>query len=347
MLSKNATVKSLIFLLTIPVIIEARLKINITVGSFRNNVKIQTFGSDMKVVTDKDIKMFNITDYNLNRGFHVELGKAPDNLFLKDPTYYDDLFQFYEWEPVKRKLFVKKIKILEPVFEDVELKRQSFINNSSTTVRSNVSIFQNVETVVRSSWEKKGILDEDIYYNITVYLHNNYFGYIKKWRDSKIMSKNLPIGIAEEGFIETKPGQIVTTKLSAHKTVVLIEITYAAVLTGSIIGDYQNLYGKYHFYAPAVIDIMRAANLTNEFLTKELLEIRCYTSPKLDLVDGRGRKVYVKRFPMPVPQRKSPEVVSVKPALNESKNVSLQKSTCVTDPTITKRPTRPRHKQGY
>ncbi|XP_073965782.1 U-megalopygitoxin(8)-Mo12-like [Choristoneura fumiferana] len=304
MFSKSTTVKSFIVLVTIPLIIEARLKINITVGSFRNNVKIQTFGSDMKVVTEKEIKIFNITDYNLNRGFTKELGKAPNNLFLKDPTNYDDLFNYFEWEPVRRKLFVKKIKILEPVLEDVVLKRQSNINNSSGIVRSNVSIFQNVETVVRSSWDRRGIPDEDIYYDIIINLHNNHFGYVKKWRDSKIKSRNLPIGIAEEGFIETKPGQSVTVKLSAHKTVVLIEITYAAVLTGSIIGDYQNLYGKYHFYAPAVIDIMRAANLTNEFLTKELLEIRCFTSPKLDMVDGRGRKVYIGRFPVPVPSKK-------------------------------------------
>ncbi|XP_063390168.1 spherulin-2A-like [Cydia fagiglandana] len=287
-----------VLLLIVPLMVEARLTINITVASHKKDIVVKTSGADLKLITDQEIQMFNFTDLNVNRGFRIELGKIPDNYFLKDPTLYDDLFKQFEWDQVRRKVYIKNIDVQETVSSDVVLKVHKFINNSTAPMHFNMSSYVKVENVIYSSWSKTGVPDDDIYYDLIIHLNNNHFQYANKWRDDQIRSRYLNVGLTEKGQFVVDPYTSVTMRLSAHQTIVLVKIVYAAFLTGQVIGDYQNLYGKYHFYAPSVKHIMKAASLKNEIITTELVEIRCFTTPKLDLFDENGSKVNIVRLPV-------------------------------------------------
>ncbi|XP_026317319.1 uncharacterized protein LOC113228269 [Hyposmocoma kahamanoa] len=276
--------KSVIAILVIPILCSAKIKIDIKTDSIHEDIRIKVSGHDNKLVTDKEIALFNITKDNLLQGIRVELGRSPKDVFLKDPTPYKNLFKRYKWEEVRRHLKVTKTKVLQVVNEYAVLNVHEHINTASSSINYTAAVFQTVENTILSFWSKYGLPEDDIFYDIGVSFYNKIFNYENKWRNDSIRTVNSAFGIKKEGFAEIMPGQTILSKLTGLKTIILIEIEYTAKLIGNIIADYEALYGKYHFYSPTIAKIMKAANLLNEAKTTEWIEIRCYTEPELRII---------------------------------------------------------------
>lgn len=284
----------LIILTIMPLLCNAKIKINITVASNFEDTIVQFSGHDYKLITDKEITLFNLTDDNIKRGIRIELGEAPADVFLKDPTPYDNLFEMYKWPEVKRNLHIFEARVVDIFNENVEVEACDDINSTPTPINATVGILKNVENTVSSTWSSKGLPDDDIYYEVNINFLRKAFKYENKWRNGSSRYVVEPFGVIKEGYVKVNPGQTVTTKLMAVKTVLLIEVDYSAKIIGSFIANYAHTYGKYHFYAPSVFDIMKAAKLNNELTTTETLEIRCYTDPHLEVLDKlTGEAVHV------------------------------------------------------
>ncbi|CAH0403738.1 unnamed protein product [Chilo suppressalis] len=284
-ITKKSILYQLIFLLVFPVVCQSKIKINITVASYIKNVITEFQGEDNKVVTDHEKELYNITLENLNRGMRVELGKAPDNLFLKDPTPYGDLYKRYKWPEVKRNLKVVNAEIVDLIRKEGVLKTHEHVNNSTEAVKKIRSLYDFVESSVYSSWSKTGLPAEETFYDVNVNFGDTKFVYENEWRDRTLKSTLVKIGVTKKGRITVKPGQTVVTKLKAFKTIITIKLKYKAQLIGNLIGDYERLYGKYHFYSPNINNIMGAAGLTNDIETTESLEVVCYSDPSLHVYD--------------------------------------------------------------
>lgn len=273
--------KSVIAIMAIPILCSAKIKIDIKTDSYYEDVRIKFSGYDSKLVTDKEIALFNITKNNLLKGVRVELGRYPENIFLKDPTPYKNLFKRFKWQEVRRHLKITKTKVLQIVNENAVVNVHEHINTASHSINYTGDVFQRVENTILSLWSKYGLPEDDIFYDIEVKFHNKIHKYENKWRNDSVKTVNSDFGLKKEGFIEIMPDQTILSNLTGLKTIILIEVEYTAKLTGSIIADYEALYGKYHFYAPTIAKIMTAANLFNEVKTTEWIEIRCYTEPYL------------------------------------------------------------------
>lgn len=277
--------KCLLILIILFSIGNCKIAINVTVDSNKNDVIIKYSGNDKKVVTDKELTLFNITMEKLNKGMRIELGRYPDDIFLKDPTPYGKVFENFEWEEMKRRLKILKTKVVDVLNTKVVLGTHEHINNSPNNITAKRRMFRDVENAVSSTWSRDGVPNDDITYNLTIHLKYGQFHYVNNWRNESIRTVKMPIGVTKDGIIIIKPGQSVITKLSATKTILLVELTYDARIVGSVVANYGHEYGKYHFYAPAVENIMKAANMSNVIFTTEVIEIRCYTNPVLEVYD--------------------------------------------------------------
>lgn len=273
--------KSVIAIIVIPILCSAKIKIDIKTESNYEDIKINVSGYDNKLVTDNEIALFNITKDNLLRGVRIELGRYPEDVFLKDPTPYKNLFKRYKWDEVRRHLKITKTKVLQVVNENAVLDVHEYINWASSPINYTASVFQTVENTIFSFWSNHGLPEDDFFYDIGVDFHSNIFNYENKWRNNSVRTVNSAFGIKKEGFTEIMPGETILSKLTGLKTIILIEVEYTAKLIGNIIADYEALYGKYHFYSPTIAKIMKAAELLNEVKTTEWIEIRCYTEPTL------------------------------------------------------------------
>nr|XP_021195732.2 uncharacterized protein LOC110380165 [Helicoverpa armigera] len=282
-----------VMLFLLPLQADARITINVTISSDETDMKVNISykGNHDKVVTDEELKLFNITYPRLNKGLRVELGKVPNDVFLKNPTPYGDLFEKFHWEPMKRRLTVKKTKILDIITEDVVLGSHEYINKATTSIKSKRTMNTTVINQFSSTWSKTGLPDSEILTNYTMIFDYGNHTYVNKWRNESTKAAKMTIGVTKEGLITIKPKTTVVTKLIASKTIVLVELLYEAKLVGSIIANYAEVYGKYHFWAPSVKSIMKAGNMTNEVLTTEILEIRCFTNPRLQVYDKLTGKI--------------------------------------------------------
>lgn len=277
----------------LPVLCTAKIIININVASKYDRASVNFHGQDNKVVTETDVKTFNLTKDNLNIGMRVELGKVPQDIFLKDPTPYENLFEYFEWPEIKRNLRITKAKILEILNEKVILATYEHKNNSTDPIESRINFVDNTELTSYSTWSHSGLPVDEISYEINLKANHKKFKYENKWRSEKVNSFNMPFGVDLLELIKIKSGQTVTSELTAVKTIFLVQVDYEAKILGSFIADYDPLYGKYHFYAPTAAKIMKAAKLKNYIKTTELIEIRCYLEPKLRVFDKTGGAVEI------------------------------------------------------
>ncbi|XP_072933710.1 U-megalopygitoxin(8)-Mc8-like [Epargyreus clarus] len=263
----------------------SKIQINIRTASNIRKSVITHSGSGDKLVTEKEINAFNISDSNLKRGVRVELGKYPQDVFIKDPTRYGNLYPKYNWSQVTTNVRVKRAQVTEIVSENATLKRHNIVNNTSGRIVKKVSLKEVVEHTVSSSWSDEGLSELDVSYHVNMIYDGGSFKYENKWRNNVFQSSSFLFGVPNIGDILIAPGQSVTIELKAMKIIMLVKIEFAAKLIGNVIANYALNYGKHHLWAPSVDDIMKAAKLKNEIVTTEFLEIRCYVEPYLKLFD--------------------------------------------------------------
>ncbi|XP_045780841.1 uncharacterized protein LOC123877946 isoform X2 [Maniola jurtina] len=264
----------------------AGIQINITVASDKRDLNVTFYGSDDKVVSDREVKLYNITEDRLKNGTGHEFGVTPSDVFLTDPTPYGNLYLKYKWRQVTRRVTVSSAAVREVINEDVVLAVHEHINNTPIKVKVPIKLLQDVEYSLKSTWSKSGLPGDDVNYNTRVnFFNNKQFLFEKKWRNESMETATLPFGVQRPGNMTLAPRRRVTMKLRAKRTVVLLTVTYAAYLTGSVVANYPRLLGSYHFWAPAVDRVMAAARprLNNRILTTELVELKCYTDPFLDV----------------------------------------------------------------
>lgn len=273
----------------------AKINVNIKVSSNRAVSGVNFTGDHKKLITDKEIRLYNVSEDNLKYGVKVELGKAPDDIFLKDPTRYGDLYRKYKWNEVRRSLQIQSAEIDDIINENTVVTTIDHINNTTSKLKKNIRIYKNVHLNVKSLWSDKGMFVDDIPYRVNVSIDLQKFVFENKWRKDNYKTEKMTFGVNSFGIVNIEPGKAVTMKLLGKRTIIIAKLTYVARLTGQIITNYARLYGKYHFYAPSISNIMKAAKLKNEILTTEYVEIVCYTDPYVEVRDkSTGKKIPIK-----------------------------------------------------
>lgn len=274
-----------VILFVLPLFIDAKIIINIKLKPSKSDIEIKSSGADHKIITSLELNIFNVTREKLNKGMRVYMGKVPNDIFLKEPTVYGDLFQKYKWEPVKRRLRMVKGKVINKYTENTVLKTHEHINNSTTVLKTKRNLFENVENMAKSSWFADGIPSDDINYDVELDLGYGKFKYENKWRSEMQHVSKMPVGVSTDEVIPIKPSQTIVTKLIVTKTILVIELEYKADLIGAAVANYAELYGKYHFWAPSIQNIMKSAKMKNEILSRERIEVTCFLEPRLDVRD--------------------------------------------------------------
>ncbi|XP_047509126.1 uncharacterized protein LOC125052365 [Pieris napi] len=270
-------------------ICKGEIEISVKLGSSKDNCSISFTGAHKVLASGYDLARFNITENRMKQGIKILFGKTPDDVFLKDPTYFNNVFRDHHWEEVTRTTKVKKIEILNIFSKNVILKTVNHINNTSIKIQAKIRLFDTIETSVVSTWHEN-TYPANIMYNISFNIGSQRFNLSKKWNENVTNNMWLNFGSRKKGYIPLEPGNIVTKILSAKKTTVILRIKYITSLTGCVFANYSRVYGQYHFWAPFIHDIMKSIKMKNEIISTELLEIQCYTDPQLTFLDKETKR---------------------------------------------------------
>ncbi|KAF9411538.1 hypothetical protein HW555_009686 [Spodoptera exigua] len=282
---------SSVVLLLLPVLTLANIEVDITASDEASQQNLLISGANEAIISDLEVQTFQLTEENLKKSVENYFGHKPDDVFLKSPTPWGDLYVTYKWKQVNRLLKPLGAKILSVEFKPFLVLSQSFNNTSSKPSLFKAHLTQNVENTISSSWEKYSEISDsqDIKYGFdikamgvsgkaTFYLYS-------KWGERFLKFQTVTVGSQSGLDISLQPGQSAIAELIATRGVMKIQINYAASLTGIVAVNFADLYKGHHFWSLDVNKMLTAGGLNKTVLSSELIDFAFYVKSRVDLRD--------------------------------------------------------------
>ncbi|XP_022833407.1 spherulin-2A-like isoform X2 [Spodoptera litura] len=289
--SDNMTAATAIVLLLLPILTLANIEIDVTASDEAGQQNIIAIGTNEAIISDLEVQTFQLTDENLKNAVKNHFGVKPDDVFVKSPTPWGDLYVLNEWEQVSRILRPVESKVLSVDFKPFLVFSQSFNNTSTKPAVFKAHISQNVEDTVSSVWEKYCEISasKDIKYGFDIKAMgvsgNAAFSYNSKWGESVLKFERVTVGSQTGLDIYLNAGQSVIADLVATRGIMKIQVNYVASLTGTVAVNYADTFKGHHFWSVDVNRVLQAGGLNRTVWSTELIEFAFYVKSRVDLRD--------------------------------------------------------------
>ncbi|XP_049882314.1 spherulin-2A-like [Pectinophora gossypiella] len=295
-LSSSVTLNMLklfcIFILALKTI-SAKISIDVSAGNDVSDIRINYTGIDVKLVTDHEIKLFDISNRNLKEALKKHYGTQPTNVYIKSPTPWGDLYTKYHWEQIKRVLSVKSSRMKGIRKTPVVVLSQDFENLLNNTIKVNTGISQTVENTITTSWtrNKEIVISQEVEYDVNVLFSKitgtTGFSYSSSWGESEERSETITIGTTSNVETELQPGQRATAILTATRGYLEIEVEYLATLRGNLAVNFKKKYNGHHFHGPPIGNVLNSGGMSNEKTATEVIKVGFYADATLKIYDKR------------------------------------------------------------
>ena len=239
------------------------------------------------MITDEEIAAFQLDDDQLEEDVIHYFGRQPNDVFLRSPTPWGDLYKTYNWPQVQTCVHAESAEILDVTSKPVALKTQAFTNNSHAPATFNVAITESVTDKTSSNWSTGGglTLGQTIKYEFG-FLGiggggESSWSYSKSWGKGGQESKSVTLGSSSGVSTTLLSGQGVVVKLSASRGTMKIRVRYRTHLIGSTAVNYNPTYKGHHFYALGIRNVMSA----DDIYSTEDIDIDYYSSSKIEVKD--------------------------------------------------------------
>lgn len=272
-------------------LVQSKVIIDISTDSNNKEVSIDYSGSEISVITEKEIDLFKIDTENLGKAFQKHYGKVPNNFYLKSPTPWGDLYKTYKWEEVTRVLTVESAKVKSNVKNPVIVLTQDFVNLSNNTIKVNTGISHTVENSFTTSWSKdqEFTVSQEFEYNVNFIFAQvqgtTAFSYTSIWGVGTEKSETKTIGSTTGMETELTPGQAVTAILSANAGVLEIEVAYKMFLRGTVACNFKKEFRGHHFWGPSIQNVMANGGIENEVTIYETMKLGYHIDASLEVFD--------------------------------------------------------------
>jgi len=295
-----------------------KFNVHITAGKEQSSCFVGASGIDKHVITDAERETFQLgTDAQLKKAVENYKGAYPDDAYLHSPTPWGDLYEKFDWEQTKVTLEPTASQILSVSTQPVQVRQQTFVNDSSVTGIFDCSISQEVTTTSASSWSTGGTFEasQSIDYHVgflgTGGGGESSMSYSQEWGKGGETSSSITIGSESGVTVELKPDQAVVATLYASKGVMKVRVKYAGyLLDGRCAVNYANTFEGHHFYGLHILNILTSNSMEFAYECDEDITIDYYSDGVVRLSDPETNKVIsshrvgdsygdAKKFPKP------------------------------------------------
>ncbi|XP_075987947.1 U-megalopygitoxin(8)-Mo12-like isoform X2 [Anticarsia gemmatalis] len=276
------------FLLLLPVLITAKIEVQVIATEDDSQRQIHVSGSDVTVVGDNEIQTFNLYEGKLKEAVKNYYGKEPDDIFLKSPTPpLGDLYKKYGWKPVSRILKPISAKMLGVKYKPLLVLTKIFNNTSSNPMIIKEYARQNVENTIASTWNTKEELltSLNISYGFDL-IATSVSGtatitYTSNWGESVMKSEMVTVGSETALEMTLHPNQSAIVEIFATVGRMEVQIDYEASLDGFIAVNYENIYKNHHFSALDVNSVLLAGGMQRSLLSSEVITLGYYSESEI------------------------------------------------------------------
>ena len=273
-------------------IVVGRIRLDINLDE-NQEVQVNYTGNETQVVTDEDISSFNIGSGNLLAALNHTMGKQPNNVYLRSPTPWGDLYNTNNWKQVTRVLKVKSAKVKTLERHPVEVSKQIAQNPSTHSIKVTTGMSRTLENTLTTSWTKEGesTLSQDVEYEVNVGIANvggkTGFSFTSIFGVSEEKAKAETLSTYNSVEVELKPGEAVTAVMMALAGNLEIEVVYEAHLTGILALNYYPTYKEHHFHGVEIEQIYPYEGIKRKVITTETIRINYYAEAQLQVNDEK------------------------------------------------------------
>lgn len=273
--------------------------ITIIASAVKGHSSVSTSGSVQHIITDREVKAFNIGDRNLKNAIGKYFGKEPTHAYLHDPTPIwtnPSLYERFCWHEVKTTLFVQSATVTELASKNEIVATKLLINDSNKRATFDASISTGIQNIVESKWSKTNAIEVKQAFSYKVEFEGcgkadeSTLLYDHLWGQDTFESKDVKLGMSGEVNVDLDPGETVEVVLTSSRGAIKVKILYKAYLEGHTAICYHGKKYKGHWYwALPIFGVMNASDLNIYKDFTEEIEISFYSNAQVELRRSKGQ----------------------------------------------------------
>ncbi|XP_057330776.1 uncharacterized protein LOC130671093 [Microplitis mediator] len=250
------------------------ITVEIQASKSKESSIINAEGEETRIISDEDIKAFGITEDELKAAVSSYMGQEPDDVYLRSPTPWGDLYKSYNKPEVTTSVRVFSSKLLEVSSKPTVVRTVKWENHMQNRLRDHQTIEKTVKNTVSSKWSENTEikLGQKINYKVGPVGGETSIDYTNSWGKDHFKEDVVAVKSTISASVTIRPNQRLYLHLVSSKDVLEAEIVHEASLDGVVAVNYSEPYKGHHFYFLPIDAVMKQAGISNSVKTTERIE---------------------------------------------------------------------------
>ncbi|CAF4945026.1 unnamed protein product [Pieris macdunnoughi] len=214
----------------------------------------------------------------------VQFGQPPDDVFLKSPTPWGDLYTTYGWKEVTVTTKPISSVVVSKEFRNQTVAKQKYTNKTSSNATLWGNMSRSVDEVTINWYNPKKIsINGNVSHHFDfTQIGGKDFHLTVPWRIDTEELNPIKIGSEIRFKDKLKTNEALEVEVRTIKANIKIEVVYESTLSGNVVLNYKNKLMGHHFWAVEVADVLSIIG-TRPLITKEVIEMEFYTKTEQKL----------------------------------------------------------------
>ncbi|XP_063538173.1 spherulin-2A-like [Cydia strobilella] len=230
-----------IIIMLLPALAFGRIIVHIKAAA-KNESSVRFTGTDRNIISDIEMKSFNITSSNLKAAVRGYSGGSPNGVFVKSPTPWGNLYERFNWTEVTRVTNVKRAMITNIATEAVTLSKSNCINQSNNS-EIVCDVKADVDNYVKNNFTGKRMSINAEYHIDLVCLHRKL---VLRLGVNNFTEDPMNLQIKDKITLESS--QTAVYVLNATKVNIDVLVDYESSVFGDVAANFNPRYKGHHFW---------------------------------------------------------------------------------------------------
>ncbi|XP_008544326.1 uncharacterized protein LOC103569029 [Microplitis demolitor] len=250
------------------------ITVEIQAGKDKESSIVTAEGEETRIISNEDIKTFGLTEDELKAAVSSYMGQEPDDVYLRSPTPWGDLYKVYDKPEVKTTLKVFSSELSEVDSKLTVVETVEYVNDNSHDCSFCQTVEKKVTNTVSSKWSENTEVDLGlkINYKVGPVGGEASIDYKNSWGTDKFKEDVVEIKSTMSASITIGPYEVAYLHLTSSKGVLKAEIVHEASLNGVVVVNYSEPYKGHHFYFLPIANVMKQAGISNSVKVTETIE---------------------------------------------------------------------------
>nr|AAM18115.1 yolk protein 2 [Hyphantria cunea] len=282
-----------LILILLPSVVYSAIKINIEPINNGTDASVKLYGEESIIVSDNDRKVFKLDDGTLKRASETYMGKRCGDVYVKPPTPWGDVYQQFDWEPVRKTIVPIQAKVIGINSKPVAFGHAEYVNrHESLNVTYSTSLTHEGETVSHT-WSQGGEVGvgTEIKYEVNFGAGSaggsTSLSYTASWGEDTMKSRTVTLGTTSTILVVVPPRTMVIASLLATEGTLDIEVKYRSTLDGRVFCNYPDKFNGHYFYGMPVRGLLSSIGESVVMESTEKISIGFYSTARLEVSKGQ------------------------------------------------------------